>query len=84
MCYSVESSLRTTFISLICIIYLIKSNIPKFQYLGSVLIGWCVMQFAEALIWMTDPTKCTTINRLLTIILIPINGIQRSSYSINS
>jgi len=72
MCYSVESSLRTTFISLICIIYLLTSNIPKFQYLGAVLIGWCVMQFAEALIWMTDPTKCSITNRLLTIILIPI------------
>ena len=77
MCYSVESSLRTSGISLICIIYLISSKIPKFQYLGVVLIGWCSMQFVEALIWMTDPTKCTIINKLLTIILIPIALISQ-------
>jgi hypothetical protein len=72
MCYSVKSSLRTSGISLIAIIYLISSKIPKFQYLGAILIGWCAMQFAEALIWMTDPRKCTLTNKLLTIILIPI------------
>lgn len=72
MCYSVASSLRTSAISLIAIIYLISSGIPKFQYLGIVLIGWCAMQFAEALIWMTDPRKCTLTNKLLTLILIPI------------
>jgi hypothetical protein len=72
MCYSVASSLRTSAISLIAIIYLITSGIPKFQYLGVVLIGWCAMQFAEALIWMTDPSKCTTTNKILTLFLIPL------------
>ena len=72
MCYSVESSLRTSGISLVAIIYLLSSGIPKFQYLGVVLIGWCVMQFAEGLLWMTDPRKCTLTNKLLTIFLIPV------------
>jgi len=72
MCYSVESSLKTSFVSLIAIIYLLSSGIPKFQYLGVVLIGWCAMQFAEGLIWMTDPRKCTLANKLLTIFLIPV------------
>ena len=71
MCYSIESSLRTTGMSLFAIIYLLNSGIPKFQYLGAVLIGWCAMQFAEALLWMTDPQKCTTANRLLTLLFIP-------------
>jgi len=34
-------------------------------------IGWCAMQFAEALLWMTDPKKCTLSNRLITLMLIP-------------
>ena len=72
MCYSVESSLKTSGISLVAIIYLLSSGIPKFQYLGVVLIGWCVMQFAEALLWMTDPRKCTLTNKLLTIFVIPV------------
>jgi hypothetical protein len=72
MCYSVESSLKTSGFSLVAIIYLISSGIPKFQYLGVVLIGWCIMQFAEALLWMTDPRKCTLTNKLLTIFLIPV------------
>jgi hypothetical protein len=72
MCYSIESSLRTSGFSLIAIIYLLTSGIPKFQYLGAVLIGWCIMQFAEALLWMTNPEKCTLTNKLITLILIPI------------
>jgi hypothetical protein len=72
MCYSVESSLKTSGVSLVAIIYLISSGIPKFQYLGVVLIGWCAMQFSEALLWMTDPRKCTLTNKLLTIFLIPV------------
>jgi hypothetical protein len=72
MCYSIESSLRTSGFSLIAIIYLLTSGIPKFQYLGVVLIGWCIMQFAEALLWMTYPKKCTLTNKLITLILIPI------------
>jgi hypothetical protein len=72
MCYSVESSLKTTTISLVAIIYLLTSGIPKFQYLGVVLIGWCIMQFAEGLLWMTDPRKCNLANKLITIFIIPI------------
>lgn len=71
MCYSIESSLRTTGMSLFAIIYLLNSGIPKFQYLGAVLIGWCAMQFAEALLWMTDPRKCTTANKWITLLIIP-------------
>jgi hypothetical protein len=72
MCYSIKSSLMTSGFSFIAIIYLLTSGIPKFQYLGVVLIGWCIMQFAEALLWMTNPVKCTLTNKLITLILIPI------------
>ena len=33
MCYSLESSIKTTTISLISIVYLLTSNIPKFKWL---------------------------------------------------
>lgn len=72
MCYSIESSLRTSGFSFLAIIYLLSSGIPKFKYLGVVLIGWCAMQFSEMLLWMTDPRKCTLTNRLITLIIIPI------------
>jgi hypothetical protein len=72
MCYSIESSLRTSGFSLLAIIYLLSSGIPKFKYLGAVLIGWCAMQFSEMLLWMTDPRKCTVTNQLITLIIIPI------------
>ena len=73
MCYSVESSLKTTSISLFAIIYLLTSNIPHFQWLGITLIGWCGMQFAELLLWLTDPRKgCTMWNKILTMTLIPL------------
>ena len=72
MCYSIESSLRTSGMSFLSIIYLLSSGIPKFQYLGVVLIGWSIMQLAEAFLWMTDPRKCNSINKWITIIIIPI------------
>lgn len=72
MCYSIESSLRTSGMSFLSIIYLLSSGIPKFQYLGVVLIGWCIMQLSEAFLWMTNPTKCSTMNKWITIIIIPI------------
>lgn len=73
MCYSVESSLKTTTISLIAIIYLLYSEIPQFQWVGIILIGWCGMQFAELLLWMTNPRKqCTLWNKIITMTLIPI------------
>lgn len=72
MCYSVESSLRTTTISFISIVYLLSSNIPYFQWIGICLIGWCGMQFDELLLWLTDPRKeCTKWNEIITMTLIP-------------
>jgi len=72
MCYSVKSSLKTTTISALSIIYLLTSNIPHFQWIGITLIGWCLMQFAELLLWLTDPRKeCTIWNKIITMTLIP-------------
>jgi len=72
MCYSVESSLKTTTISFLSILYLMTSNIPHFQWLGVALIGWCGMQFDELLLWLTNPRKgCTKWNQLITMTLIP-------------
>jgi hypothetical protein len=73
MCYSVESSLKTTTISLVAIIYLLTSGIPHFQWIGFTLIGWCGMQFAELLLWKTNPRKqCTSWNKIITMTLIPL------------
>jgi len=73
MCYSIESSLKTTSISLLSIIYLLTSKIPHFQWIGITLIGWCLMQFAELLLWLTDPRKeCTIWNKIITMTLIPL------------
>jgi len=73
MCYSVESSAKTTFFSLVAIIYLLTSNIPHFQWIGITLIGWCGMQFDELLLWLTEPRKgCNNLNILITLTLIPI------------
>jgi hypothetical protein len=72
MCYSVESSLKTTLISFVAIIYLLLSKIPHFQWYGIILIGWCGMQFVEMLLWMTNPrTSCTLWNKIITMSLIP-------------
>ena len=72
MCYSVKSSLKTTTISFLSILYLMTSNIPHFQWLGITLIGWCAMQFDELLLWLTNPRKeCTKWNQLITMTLIP-------------
>jgi len=73
MCYSITSSLRTSGISLLAIIYLLSSGIPKFKWLAIVLIGWCSMQFVEGLIWMTNPRSgCNGMNKFLTVFVIPI------------
>lgn len=78
MCYSVESSLKTTTISFISIIYLITSNIPHFQWLGITLIGWCGMQFDELLLWLTNPRKgCTKWNKIITMTLIPLTLLSQ-------
>jgi hypothetical protein len=73
MCYSVESSLKTTCLSLFAIVYLLSSQIPHFQWIGVGLFGWCGMQFAELLLWLTDPRKgCTLWNKIITMTLVPI------------
>jgi hypothetical protein len=83
MCYSVESSLKTTAISLFSIIYLLSSNIPHFQWLGITLIGWCGMQFDELLLWLTNPRKgCTKWNEIITMTLIPLTLISQPLFSL--
>lgn len=78
MCYSVESSAKTTAISLIAIIYLFTSNIPHFKWLAVTLIGWSLMQFSELLLWLTEPRKgCTDMNTLITMTLIPFTLIMQ-------
>ena len=73
MCYSASSSLRTSLFSALSIVYLLSSGIPHYQYLGVLLIGWCGMQFAEYLLWSTNPAKgCTPMNKLITLTLIPL------------
>ena len=73
MCYSAESSLKTSAVSAAAIIYLLCSGIPHFQWLGITLIGWCGMQFAEYLLWTTNPDiSCTYLNTVITMTLIPV------------
>jgi len=73
MCYSVESSAKTTLYSLVAIIIMFRSNVPHFKWIAMILIGWCGMQFAELLLWLTNPRKsCTMMNKALTLTLIPI------------
>jgi len=72
MCYSVESSAKTSLISLVAIVYLLSSGDPYFKWLGVTLIGWCLMQFAEMILWFTEPHKsCTDLNKVITMTLIP-------------
>jgi hypothetical protein len=78
MCYSVESSIKTTLISFISIVYLLTSSIPHFQWLGITLIGWCGMQFDELLLWLTNPRKgCTKWNKIITMTLIPLTLLSQ-------
>jgi hypothetical protein len=72
MCYSVESSAKTTLYSLIAIALTFQSNVPHFKWIGLIMVGWCGMQFAELLLWLTNPRKsCTTMNKVITLTLIP-------------
>jgi hypothetical protein len=72
MCYSVESSAKTSLFSLVAIIVLFTSNVPHFKWIAMILVGWCSMQFAELLLWLTNPRKsCTSMNKLITFTLIP-------------
>jgi hypothetical protein len=83
MCYSVKSSLKTTTISFLSILYLLTSNIPHFQWIGVGLIGWCGMQFDELLLWLTNPRKgCTQWNQLITMTLIPFTLLSQPLFSL--
>jgi hypothetical protein len=83
MCYSVESSLKTTTLSFLAIVYLLSSKIPHFQWLGITLIGWCGMQFDELLLWLTDPRKgCTKMNEIITMTLIPFTLLGQPLFSL--
>ena len=83
MCYSVESSLKTTTISFLSIIYLLSSKIPHFQWLGITLIGWCGMQFDELLLWLTNPRKgCTKTNEIITMSLIPFTLLSQPLFGL--
>lgn len=73
MCYNVESSLKTTLLSLASIIYLFSSGDPHYKWVALTLVGWCLMQFAELILWTTEPrTECTNLNKVITLSLIPI------------
>jgi len=73
MCYSRESSLKTSLVSGAAIVYLLMSGIPHFQWLGVALFGWCAMQFDEFLLWSENPREgCTETNKLITATLIPL------------
>jgi hypothetical protein len=73
MCYSVESSAKTSLYSLIAIIIMLRSNVPHFKWIGLIMVGWCGMQFAEMLLWLTNPRKsCTPMNKLITTTLVPL------------
>ena len=73
MCYSVESSAKTTLLSLVAIVVMLRSNVPHFKWIGLIMVGWCGMQFVEMLLWLTNPRKsCTPMNKLITLTLIPL------------
>ena len=81
MCYSAESSLRISIVSLIAIVLLLLSGNPHFKWLAIALIGWCGMQFVEFLLWLTNPKKvfeggleeikCSEWNNIITVSLVP-------------
>lgn len=73
MCYSVESSAKTTLLSLTSIIILLRSNVPHFQWMAMTIAGFSIMQLVELLLWLTNPRKgCTLINKIITLALIPL------------
>lgn len=79
MCYSVESSAKTTLISLITVIVLLESNVTHFKWIALSLVGWCVMQFNELLLWLTNPRKeCTDANKFITLALTPLVVLLQS------
>jgi hypothetical protein len=73
MCYSVESSAKTSLLAFISIAILLKSNNPYFKWIALMMTGWCSMQVAELLLWLTNPRKsCTAANKVITLTLIPL------------
>ena len=73
MCYSVESSAKTSLLAFISIAILFSSNVPHFKWIAVMMIGWCSMQVAELLLWLTNPRKsCTNVNKVITLTLIPL------------
>ena len=73
MCYSVESSAKTSLLSFISIAVLFSSNVPHFKWIALMMTSWCSMQVAELLLWLTNPRKsCTTMNKVITLTLIPL------------
>jgi len=73
MCYSVESSAKTSLLAFISIAVLFSSNVPHFKWIALMMTGWCSMQVAELLLWLTNPRKsCTTMNKVITLTLIPL------------
>jgi len=73
MCYSVESSLKTSLVAFISIAILFSSNVPHFKWIAVMMTGWCLMQVGELLLWLTNPRKsCTTMNKVITLTLIPL------------
>ena len=57
MCYSVETSLKTTLLSLFSIIYLLSSGIPHFQWIGRSRINWMVCNAIWGMFAMVDRTQ---------------------------
>ena len=47
MCYSVESSAKTSLLAFISIAVLFSSNVPHFKWIAMTMTGWCLMQVAE-------------------------------------
>jgi len=73
MCYSVESSAKTSLLAFISIAVLFTSNVPHFKWIAVMMIGWCSMQIGELLLWLTNPRKsCTTMNKVITLTIIPL------------
>lgn len=73
MCYSIESSAKTSLLAFISIVVLFLSNVPHFQWIALILTGWCLIQVAELLLWLTNPRKsCTTMNKVITLTLVPL------------
>jgi hypothetical protein len=73
MCYSVESSAKTSLLAFTSIVILFSSNVPHFKWIALTMAGWCSIQVAELMLWLTNPRKsCTLMNKLITLTVIPL------------